>query len=46
LSAVLTALFQHLNQGYHVKPTVHADGSDGADTKYKTSWIPSCDITS
>ena len=45
LSAVLTALFQHPNQGYHVKLTVHADGSDGADTKFKVFWIPSCRIS-
>jgi len=42
LTDVLTALFQHPSQGYHVKLTVHADGSAGADTKYKTFWIPSC----
>jgi hypothetical protein len=46
LSSVLTALFQHPNQGYHVKLTVHADGSAGADTKYKVFWIPSCGTTS
>jgi len=45
LSAALTSLFMHPNQGYHVKLTVHADGSAGADTKYKTFWIPSCVIT-
>ena len=42
LSAGLTSLFEHPNQGYHVKLTVHADGSIGKDTKYKTFWIPSC----
>jgi hypothetical protein len=42
LSSVLTDLFQHPNQGYHVKLTVHADGSQGADTKFKVFWIPSC----
>ena len=46
LSTALTTLFQHPNQGYHVKLTVHADGSAGADTKYKTFWIPSCSIGS
>ena len=29
-------------QGYHVKLTVHADGSQGADTKYKVFWV-NCD---
>lgn len=42
LSAALVDLFQHPQQGYHVKLTVHADGAAGADTKYKTFWIPSC----
>jgi hypothetical protein len=46
LSEVLTSLFQHPEQGYHVKLTVHADGSAGADTKYKTFWIPSCTTAS
>jgi hypothetical protein len=46
LSSFLTNLFLQPNQGYHVKLTVHADGSDGADTKYKTFWIPSCITTS
>ena len=43
LSGVLTTLFEHPNQGYHVKLTVNAEGSIGKDTKYKTFWIPSCD---
>jgi hypothetical protein len=29
-------------QGYHIKLTVHADGSQGADTKYKVFWVD-CD---
>lgn len=29
----------HEQQGFHVKLTVHADGSTGADTKYKTFWV-------
>jgi hypothetical protein len=30
-------------QGWHIKLTVHADGSQGADTKYKTFWVTGCD---
>jgi hypothetical protein len=32
----------HPNQGVHVKLTVHADGSQGADTKYKVFWVSGC----
>jgi len=31
------------NQGYHVKVTVHADGSQGNDTKHKTIWVEGCE---
>ncbi len=36
----------HAQQGYHVKLTVHADGSIGADTKYKVFWVQGCGSTS
>ena len=29
----------HEQQGFNVKLTVHADGSQGADTKHKTFWV-------
>lgn len=29
----------HGEQGFHVKLTVHADGSQGADVKHKTFWV-------
>jgi hypothetical protein len=29
-------------QGFHVKLTVHAEGSIGADTKHKTFWVTDC----
>ena len=29
----------HPKQGYHVKLTVHAEGSIGADTKHKVFWV-------
>lgn len=32
----------HPQQGYHVKLTVHAEGSQGADTKHKVFWVESC----
>ena len=32
----------HEKQGYHVKVTVHAPGSQGADTKYKVFWVQPC----
>ena len=46
LSTALRQLFEHPNQGYHVKLTVHADGAAGADTKYKTFWVQGCFPTS
>lgn len=30
-------------QGYHVKLTVHAPGSIGADTKHKVFWVSGCE---
>ncbi len=35
----------HLNQGYHVKLTVNAPGSQGADTKHKVFWTQPCPPT-
>jgi hypothetical protein len=32
----------HPNQGFHVKLTIHADGSRGADTKHKVFWVSGC----
>lgn len=32
----------HPKQGYHVKLTVHADGSQGSDVKHKVFWIEPC----
>jgi hypothetical protein len=37
-----TGIQPHPNQGFHVKLTVHADGSQGADTKYKVFWVSGC----
>jgi hypothetical protein len=33
----------HPQQGYHVKLTINADGSQGADTKHKVFWVIPCD---
>jgi hypothetical protein len=33
----------HRVQGFHVKLTVHAEGSQGADTKYKVFWVRGCE---
>jgi LPXTG-motif cell wall-anchored protein len=33
----------HPVQGFHVKLTVHAEGSQGADTKHKVFWVRGCE---
>ena len=38
LTNALIAIDPHPIQGWHVKLTVHAEGSQGADTKYKVFW--------
>jgi hypothetical protein len=35
----------HPNQGFHVKLTVNAEGSRGADTKHKVFWVTGCPAT-
>lgn len=35
----------HPKQGYHVKLTVHAPQSNGADTKHKVFWVKNCATT-
>jgi hypothetical protein len=32
----------HPNQGFHVKLTVRAEGSQGADVKHKVFWVTGC----
>jgi hypothetical protein len=39
LGPYLTGVTPHPIQGFHVKVTVHAEGSIGADTKYKVFWV-------
>ena len=43
LKDALSAYPLHPQQGYHVKLTVHAPGSQGADTKHKVFWVVGCD---
>ena len=31
-------------KGFHVKLTIHADGSQGADTKHKVFWVQPCEV--
>ena len=35
----------HPKQGFHVKLTVNAQGSQGADVKHKVFWVKSCKVT-
>lgn len=39
----LSGIDPHPIQGWHVKLTVNADGSQGADVKYKVFWVTGCD---
>jgi hypothetical protein len=36
------AAFTPTQQGFHVKLTIHADGSQGADVKHKVFWVTGC----
>ena len=38
----LSAYEPHPQQGWHVKLTVNADGSQGADVKHKVFWVEPC----
>jgi len=37
-----TGIEPHPNQGFHVKLTINADGSQGADVKHKVFWSTGC----
>jgi hypothetical protein len=45
LTEALAAYTPHPKQGYHVKLTVNADGSQGADVKHKVFWVGPCEVT-
>jgi LPXTG-motif cell wall-anchored protein len=42
LSSALASVVPHPQQGIHLKLTVHAAGSQGADTKFKVFWVTGC----
>jgi hypothetical protein len=33
----------HPQQGWHVRLTINADGSQGADVKHKVFWVSGCE---
>jgi LPXTG-motif cell wall-anchored protein len=43
LTSLLAAFEPHPEQGWHVKLTVNADGSQGADVKHKVFWVSGCE---
>ena len=43
LGAALAGYEAHPQQGWHVKLTVNAEGSIGADVKHKVFWVEGCD---
>ncbi|HEX6166221.1 MAG TPA: hypothetical protein VFZ30_05530, partial [Acidimicrobiales bacterium] len=43
LTEQLAGIEPHPLQGWHVRLTVHAEGSIGADTKFKTFWVSGCE---
>jgi LPXTG-motif cell wall-anchored protein len=43
LASLLAAFEPHPQQGWHVKLTVNADGSQGADVKHKVFWVTGCE---
>jgi hypothetical protein len=42
LAAELSGIEPHAVQGHHVKLTIHAEGSIGADVKHKVFWVEGC----
>ena len=41
----LSGFTPHPQQGFHVKLTVNAEGSQGADKKHKVFWVQDCHTT-
>jgi hypothetical protein len=39
---LLTGITPHDQQGYHIKLTINADGSQGNDIKHKVFWVEGC----
>ena len=46
LATALAGFTPQPNQGFHIKLTVHADGAQGNDTKYKVFWVNGCGSSS
>jgi hypothetical protein len=44
LTDLLADFEPHPQQGWHVKLTVNAEGSQGADLKHKTFWVTGCEV--
>jgi LPXTG-motif cell wall-anchored protein len=42
LTEALAGIEPHPMQGWHVRLTVHAEGSIGADTRFKVFWVTEC----
>ena len=45
LTTALAGIEPQRNQGWHVRLTVHADGSQGSDVKHKVFWVDDCTTT-
>ena len=45
LTSELSGIEPQRNQGWHVRLTVHADGSQGSDVKHKVFWVEDCATT-
>lgn len=43
MALALSGAEPHPIQGYHVRLTVHAEGSIGADVKHKMFWVTACE---
>jgi hypothetical protein len=44
LTSGLQGITPHPEQGWHVRLTIHADGSQGADLKVKVFWVSGCEV--
>jgi LPXTG-motif cell wall-anchored protein len=44
LTTALAGFEPHPEQGWHVKLTVNAEGSQGADVKHKVFWVTGCEV--
>ena len=40
--ALRAVSYRKPQQGFHIKLTIHADGAQGNDTKYKVFWVTGC----